>query len=318
LLVLWAAILFFGCAKKQADVAIKVNGKSISKADIANATEMIKQSILSTFPEKSLEGLPENLEKEAVQQLIANELMLEEAKNRNISIAPSTVDQIFNQFKSRFADTALFNRQLLESGQTESGIRAEMEKGAMLDSLLKEVLQGIDSTSEQECKDFYNENSSKFTGAPRIRVSQIFFKADTSDKQKMENVRKKATGVLSQIKSGKNFGTLAAKHDEGPGKSSKGDIGWFKKGDLKPELETPLQSLKVGDVTDLISTDVGFHILMKTDEESSHILPFDEVKDNIHMMIGLKKRSDYLKQFVDSLQSRASIVYLDTSLISHE
>lgn len=90
------------------------------------------------------------------------------------------------------------------------------------------------------------------------------------------------------------------------------------KGDLKPELETPLQSLKVGDVTDLISTDVGFHILMKTDEESSHILPFDEVKDNIHMMIGLKKRSDYLKQFVDSLQSRASIVYLDTSLISHE
>jgi parvulin-like peptidyl-prolyl isomerase len=313
--ILIAGIALSNCAKKNENAAIMVNGFEITKQDVSQAVEMLRQTMINAFPQKALEGMSPELTKDAAKQLVANQLMLDEAKKRNITVDSSVVDSSFKSFKNRFGDSAAFQNAISQMGETESSIRGEMKKGATLDKFLKSLLDNVDSVTVQECNDFYTENSSKYISGPRSRASQIFIPADTSDKVKWAQSKKLADDVSAKIKVGQKFEKLAAKFSKGPGVEAGGDIGWFAKGELRPDLEGRLLTLKTGEISEVITTELGFHIIMKTAEETGSQLPYDTVKDHVQMMVNLKKRNTYISSFVDSLIGKAKVVYIDTSLI---
>ncbi|HON10892.1 MAG TPA: peptidyl-prolyl cis-trans isomerase [Chitinispirillaceae bacterium] len=308
--IILTAICCFGlfCGKgENKDAAIIVEGKVITRKQVEEAADMIHQSMISMFPTKAFEGISPELLKGAARQLIANELLLKEADRRKLSFDSMMVDSAFKQFKSRFGDEAIFKRELAAMGQTEEGIKGEMQKGALVDTLLKTVLKDIDSIKEEDCKAFYEENRSRYLNLPKSRVSQIFFSSDTSTVMR-EKKRAEAQKVLDQIRAGADFAKTAAKF-------SGGDIGWFKQGDLKPELDTIIAKLKTGEVSDLVPTEAGFHILKKTDEEPGKPLTFDEVKDRIRISLELRKKNEFVTSYIDKLISEADVRYKDTSLV---
>ena len=309
--------LMLFCTEKvtEKNVAVIVNGKKITREQVQQAAEMIHQSMISAFPEEALKGISPELFKGAARQLIANELMINEAEKRKLKFDTLMVDSVFMRFKSQFSDQASMELELTKAGQTPEGIRREMEKGAMLDNLMKVLLEGIDSIGDDECRKFYAENKSRYKGKPRYRASQIFFPSDTADKKKMAVAQSAAQKVLDQLRADKDFGVLASKYSKGPGADSKGDIGWFNHGDLKPDLEQVLDKMNVGETSDLVLTEAGVHILRKTDQDSGSILQFEEVKDHIRMMLDLKKRNTVITDFIDSLIKTTNVKYIDTSLI---
>ena len=86
------------------------------------------------------------------------------------------------------------------------------------------------------------------------------------------------------------------------------------RGDLF-ELDTIIAKLKTGEVSDLVPTEAGFHILKKTDEEPGKPLSFDEVKDRIRISLELRQKNEFVTSYVDKLISQADIRYKDTSLV---
>ncbi len=309
--ILLTCLLIAGCAKQKEEVALVVNGKKYTKQQVAKAAVVFRQNMMRALPEQTLQSVTSDIRPIVARELITNQLMFEEAKKRKIQLDSSLVNKAFENLKSKYSSQSEFENELAAVGETEVDVKKELEKGALLDTLLKVILLNADTVSEQECHDFYTRNSSNFMSNPRFRVSQIFFAADsTKDKAKWEKSRKNAFQLLEKLKSGLKFESAAAANNQ-----SDGDMGWFKKGDLRADLQDAIAQKKEGEISEVICTDIGFHILKKTGEEAAKVLAYDEVKENLKKTLLVRKKTEYVSNFVDSLISRAKITYVDTTLI---
>jgi foldase protein PrsA len=305
------------CAKENApkDGVIRVNDTWIKRDNIEKVMELYKQEMLRASPQQALEGIPAMLKKSVAKQLIATEVMIQEAKKRATGFDSISAVKMINDIKKRFPDSASLDRELAKMGQTRKDLWQQAKEGLMVDSLIKTLLRRADTVSAAACKEYYESNMAKLTSEKRYRVSQIMFatkKGMAADKKEL--VAQKANKVLAEVKGGKDFAAAAKKYSEDAlTAKSGGDIGWFKKGDFKKEFDMVAMSLKQDEVSNVFETDVGFHIFKKTGEEALPPPTFEQVKDQIKNTIMLKRQNDVVKHFVDSLIAKTKIIYADTS-----
>jgi parvulin-like peptidyl-prolyl isomerase len=316
LLYAFLLVVLHGCSKKPREgVAVIVNGYEITKPEILQAAEMLRDNMIAAYPEKAVEGVTNELLAGAAQQLIANHLLTEEATAKGITAESTAVDSVYNLLRNRLPDKATFERELIKMGETDSSFRLKIEDGIRLESLMGKILAGIRQIDSQECRTFYEKNKDVYKGSGRIRVSQIFFPfTDSMNDDGKRKVTEKATGVYQQILAGKNFAECAKKYSTGPGTSEGGDLGWFNKGDLRSDLEKPVLPLKKGEYSPVVTTDIGVHLLQKTDEESEAVQPFEAVEKRVRFLLELKERNSLVTRHIDSLISCAKIHYVDTTL----
>jgi peptidyl-prolyl cis-trans isomerase D len=146
--------------------------------------------------------------------------------------------------------------------------------------------------SDDELKALYQQNIQQYQVPDRVHAEHILFltvggKTDAE----IEEIKKKAADVLAQArKKGANFEELAKKYSEDPGSKTKGgDLGWIMQGQTVPEFEKAAFSLNKGEMSGLIRTQYGFHIIKVLDKDTAHTTPFEEVKDAIRAPLLLQK-----------------------------
>jgi parvulin-like peptidyl-prolyl isomerase len=313
-------MLMVCCAKENTtkDGAIRVNDTWIKKNQVERITEMYGQEMLRAYPEKSLQGLPPNLKRDIARQLVANEVVLQEAKKRKMGYSQAKFQATLEGIKRQFRDSSMLAAELAKMGQTEADMRSQIRDGLVVDSLVKTLSRPGDSVTSKECKAYYDSNKVKFASEKRYRASQILLivkKGATPEQKKA--VQQNAGKVLAEVKAGKDFIALAKKHSQDPAVATTGgDVGWFKQGDLMREIEAAVTPLAMNQVSDVFESPVGYHIIKKTGEEQLPPQKFDKVEAQIKNMLQLKKQNDVVKHFVDSLMAVAKIFYADTSLRS--
>jgi foldase protein PrsA len=308
-----------GCGnpKIKEPCALSVNGHDIPVVEFDKTVEYIRQSMIQMSPQSALEMVSSEVRKNAARQLIANDLMLAEAKRRGLKYDSAAVEAVFSRFQSQFGSKETFQDELKKSGETEEGIRKQMQDGATIDTLLKQVFAGVSDADSAAMHAYYDENRSKFSKGEKIRVSQIFFAFDslTSTEDGKKKLLGKAQAALSEVKSGKDFAKIANKNSSGAAATNGGDLGWFGSTDLRAELSDPLSKIKVGEVSDIVTTEKGYHILKKTEIDTSSMMAYSQVQDQIGMMLNMKKKNDAINALVDGLIAKAKITYHDTSLV---
>jgi len=304
------------CQKKPREgVAVVVNGYEIPTAQVMQTAELLRESMVSAYPEKAVEGIGNELLAGAAQQLIAHRLLLEEAQKLGITTDSAAVDSMYDMLRSRVPDQASFERELIKMGETKESLREQISEGMRLEQLMKRLFASGRQVDSQECREFYEKNKDKYTGTARIRASQIFLPfTDSMPETEKQALHTSAAEIRRTIESGTPFAECAKKHSKGPGALDGGDIGWFKKGDLKKELEEPLYQMKKGETSDIISTEVGLFILQKTDEEAEKQLPYEEVAERVRFLLEIRERNRQIGDHLDSLQKLAKIEFVDTSL----
>jgi peptidyl-prolyl cis-trans isomerase D len=121
----------------------------------------------------------------------------------------------------------------------------------------------------------------------------------------VEEIKAKAEDVLKQAKKGGKFDDLAKKYSEDPGTKDKGgDLGWITQGQTVPEFEKVAFSLPKGEISDLVKTQYGFHIIKVLDKETAHTKTFDEVKDQIRSPMVLSKADKTASDIADKLSTQ--------------
>jgi peptidyl-prolyl cis-trans isomerase D len=192
-------------------------------------------------------------------------------------------------------DYALIKPEDLESKITadEAEVRAAYEKNkskyqvperrvvryALVD--VNQIRQNV-QVSDDMLKLQYQANIQQYQVPNRVHVEHILFMTVGKPDAEVEEIRKKAEDVLKQVKKGGKFEDLAKKYSEDPGSKAKGgDLGWITQGQTVPEFEKTAFSLSPGQVSDLVKTQYGFHIIKVLEKEAAHTKPFDEVKDSL-------------------------------------
>jgi peptidyl-prolyl cis-trans isomerase D len=158
--------------------------------------------------------------------------------------------------------------------------------------------------TDEDLRAYYNEHIERFRVQNRALVSHILFKTAGKTDAEIEEIRKKAEGVLRQARSGKKFEELAKQFSEDTANKDKGgDLGWIEPGQTVQEFEQAAFSLPKGSVSDLVKTQFGFHIIRVADRELARTKPLEEVRAEILPAVTAMKADQLANEQADKLAS---------------
>ncbi len=196
---------------------------------------------------------------------------------------------------------------------TEAEIKAEYEKNKsrFLVSEKRVVRYGLlDTTqmrrniqvSDDQLKVQYQNNIQQYQVPNRVHVEHILFMTVGKTDAEVDEIKKTAEDVLKQAKKGAKFEDLAKKYSEDPGSKDKGgDLGWITQGQTVPEFEKTAFGLDKGQISDLVKTQYGFHIIKVLDKETARTKTFDEVKDSLRAPMVLQQADGQAANAADQL-----------------
>jgi len=237
-----------------------------------------------------------------------------------ISASPAEIQEEFKSQNEKVKlDYALIKPEDLEAKITpsDSDVKAYYEQNKAKSLIpekrvvryaLLDLTQLRQSTvvSDDELKVVYQQNIQQFQVPNRVHVEHILL-LTTGGKTDAEitEIKKKAEDILAQAKKkGANFEELAKKYSEDPGSKAKGgDVGWVLPGQMVSEFEKASFSLNKGDISDLIKTQYGFHIIKVLDKETAHTKTFDEVKDSLRPKYMLNKVDQQASTIADQISA---------------
>lgn len=136
--------------------------------------------------------------------------------------------------------------------------------------------------TQKQMESYYFQNKSEFSQPEKVRASHILIRVNDFDNQtEVKNARNKINDILVQLKNGANFAELAQQYSEDASAQNGGDLGYFKRGQMIKEFENTAFSLDTGEISNIVKTPFGFHIIKVTDHQKAKDLSFQEAKDSI-------------------------------------
>jgi len=212
------------------------------------------------------------------------------------------------QGKKEMVDT-LVMRELILQQAAKDGVDkskdveeklAELKKRIIVDTYLKKKVESESKISDEELKKFYEQNMEKFKSGEQIRASHILVKSEPE-----------AQAILDQLKKGANFEELAKTKSADASAAKGGDLGWFGKGNMVPAFEKAAFSLKEGQLSGIVKSDFGFHIIKLTGIRAAGTRAFDEVKEQIKSAIMPQKQQQVFMKLKEDLKKGAKIELTD-------
>lgn len=154
---------------------------------------------------------------------------------------------------------------------------------------------------DNQIKEYYEQNSELFTQPTQRKAAHILIKASTEDSDKIHEEKfAKASEVLAMAKSGSDFAELAKKHSEGPSSESGGELGFFERGQMVPAFDEAVFSMTKGDISDIVKTQFGYHIIHLEDIKPASTQPLEDSKQQILTTLQKKEAASLAFQVANS------------------
>ncbi|WAM32051.1 peptidylprolyl isomerase [Caldicellulosiruptor naganoensis] len=295
-----------------------VNGEKITKKEFSiNYRSQIDYyyGLDKAFLSQRVDGktYEEQIKENVLEGLIIRQIELQQAKKRNITLTAQekkAIDEQINQYKNDSQNRLQFKQYLQTIGATEDDYKDQLIKLQIVSKLYNEVTKN-QTASNSEIEGYYNSHKSDYI---QVKASHILFKV--SDPKEEAAKKKKAEEVLQMIKNGQSFEKLAQKYSEDETTKQKGgDLGYFRKGEsgLDKEFEDATFSLSIGEISPVVKTSYGFHIIKVTDKKQ---LTLNDVKDEIKSTIESEKKQEYYKNLLEKWKKEAKIKKFENVLKS--
>jgi peptidyl-prolyl cis-trans isomerase C len=307
------------------DVAVTVNGFEIKESEVQALTEEeFSQMQVNTenLPPAFLEQYKQQLKEQVREELIIEHLLAEKAEKDNVVVTEEEVTNVLIQLVAELPEPLSleeYKEKLIEHGQNFDEQKERIKKGLAYQKVIDSQLAGKINITGDDARKFYDENPEQFEMGDQVRASHILIKpifTEGGDPNEAKAVAKaKAQELLEKIKSGANFAQLAISNSVCPSAPKGGDLGFFTKGKMTPEFEKAAFELTVGQISDIVETEYGYHIIRVTDHKETHVLSFDEVKDSLIINLTAQQKAELTKEFIESLKAQAEIVYPSSSQI---
>lgn len=291
----------------------RVNGVALTQAQLDEETKRL-------FPYYAVHGgrvpagAEAELRRQAVHDAVLHELMYQEARRRNLQVAPTKWQKRIGEIRSSFA-----SRQAYESAaKKQYGSAAEFERRLRRVMLVEQLWDAEvirkSVVTEQEVRNYYQGHQSQYLRPESVWLQSITIKVPTSatPDQKKE-ARKIAEQVLIKAKAAKNyeeFGVLAEQLSQDDWRVMMGDHRWVHRGTVTKDIEPAVFQLKTGEVSGVVESATGYLILRANEHQAQKQMSFDEMKASVRQGLEKEKREQRSKEFEESLRSKAKVEVL--------
>lgn len=294
----------------QADTVVaKVNGTEIMNSEIDRALQTAVAQNPQLAAVMASGDQADAFRTNLLDQLIATELLYQEGKKLKIKNMKELVDAQQQELKNRFPNAGDFETALKEQNLTETLLRERIEKGIRIQKLIDENVKDGITVPDQEIKSFYEENKDKFVEQESVKASHILIRVEKeSDEAAGQDALKKTEALLKRARAGEDFAALAKENSEDPSAAqNSGDLGYFSKEQMVPEFSEAAFALKVGDISNVVKTPYGYHIIKCEDKKPQRQVPFDEVREDIAQYKQDMAFQTRLSDYIGTLRKSADV-----------
>ena len=288
------------------DVVAKVNGTAITRQDLDRAVKVLvsQNRLPQPLPAESLK----QAEDAALDQLISAEMLYQAGQKLEIKDLEKRVDDKINENKAKFPSAEDFEKALKSVDMTEKDLKEFTRKDIVISNIIEKNIASKATATEADAKKFYDDNPDKFKQEESVKASHILCGVDANasaeDKKK---AREKAEALLKKIKAGEDFSTLAKTESTCPSSKQGGDLGYFSKGQMVAPFEKAAFALKPGEVSDVVETQFGYHIIKLTEKKDAGVVKFDTVKEKILDFLKNQKIQKGVSDYLNELREKAKI-----------
>lgn len=245
--------------------------------------------------------------RDALQKLIDHKLKLQEARRLGVDIIVSeeSLSRESAKVLSRFASPKELSEALRRRGITQEDLEENLREQIVVQEMVTREFRSFAEVTDAEASEYFELHREEFMVPEAVHLSQIFFQfAPNADKAAKDAVRKRAEGVLKELKSGVDFSTYAVT----TGSDARATIDYVAVDQLIPAVAAAVSRLEVGEISDPIETATGYFIIKLNDRRPTRQATFDEVKEEIkeHHLLQ-QKTDDALQAWLERQRELADI-----------
>ena len=310
LLLLFMAMTTFALAEETqppTDKAALVNGTVITQAELDSQMKVVMDRLRASGRLPDVSQL-DQIRSQVLQNLIARELLYQESQKKGIKISEEEVNKQLITLKAQFPNEAEFNNALIRMNLTEVSIKEKLERDLALKKLIEDEIAPKVTVSDSDIRAFYENNPETFKQPERVKASHILIKVDSkADPSQKAEAQKKIDLVQAKLQKGEDFGALAKEYSEGPSGPKGGDLGYFTRGQMVKPFEETAFAMKPGEVSGMVETRFGYHLIKVTDKTPEGTMPYDDVKERLGEFLKQQKIQEEINVYVKRIEEKAKI-----------
>ncbi|MGA2323404.1 MAG: peptidylprolyl isomerase [Sedimentisphaerales bacterium] len=289
-------------------IAATVNGIVIKDADVDAKVSVYMERIASQIPPNMVEQYKTQIRGQALESMIVEQLLSEQIKKAGVNITDKDVNDKLSEIIA--AQPGGMTMESFKAMLAAQGQSFDVVKGQIKKTLGYEKLLGTVEVNDAEAKAFYDENKEDFNKPEQVKASHILIKvAPTATPEEKTAAKAKIDGLLKQVKAGGDFAALAKENSDCPSKERGGDLGFFDRSSMVKEFADAAFAMKVGQVSNVVETQFGYHIIKVTDHKEGGLVSFDKAKADIVRSLQDKKKNELFRQLIEKVKAGAKIEY---------
>ena len=288
-------------------VIARVNGEDVKKEDFERMLKTLEARAGQSIPADRRDEIVRN----ALDQMITYTLLSQESKTRGIKVEDAEIDAKMQALRGQFPTQDAFEKALKERNMTQDGLRKDARVDLSVTKLMDAEVATIPGPSDAEAKDFYEKNPDKFKQEEMVRASHILIRVDEkADAATKAKAKAKIDSILKQAKSGQDFAKLAQEFSQDGSAAQGGDLGAFPRAQMVPPFSDAAFALKVGEVSGVVTTQFGYHIIKKTEHKPARQIPIEEASGQIKQFLESQKKQQHADDFIAGLKKKSKIEIL--------
>jgi peptidyl-prolyl cis-trans isomerase C len=289
------------------EVLARVNGQSVTKADFDRLVKNMETSAGQPIPAERRDEVL----RRALDQLVTYTVLQQETKARNVAVADAEVDENLQRMKQNFPDEKAFQAALSARGWTVDQLRADTRTDLAINKLMETEVAAQPAATDAEVRDFYDKNPDQFKQDEAVRASHILIRADEkADAATKQKARARAEALAKEAKAGADFAKLAKENSADGSAAQGGDLNFMQRGQTVAAFDKAIFSMQPGQISDVVETEFGFHVIKVTEKRAASTMPFDQVSGRIRDYLTEQGKQRRAQSFIEGLKKKAKIEVL--------
>jgi parvulin-like peptidyl-prolyl isomerase len=291
---------------------LRVDDTELTDIDFKLARQVVALQMRRQNP--GAEPSQESVMKRAVEQLVRQSLLLEAAHEAMIVAAPAEVAADIDQQRA-LRGAAAFDAYLASLGLDAQEYRRRVGDQMAVRKFVDTVVARRITVTEADARTFYEANPATFEHPEEVRLRTILLNLEpNTDEKQAAAAKDRAERIRKRLIDGEDMAAVAKEVSDDPSKGQGGDIGWVRKGKLLPELEPAVWALKPGELSAVLKSPLGYHIVKVEEHRGPGRAPFDEVKSLLTDNLRKEKLVAAIETLVKERRANAKIEALDPAV----
>jgi peptidyl-prolyl cis-trans isomerase C len=288
-------------------VLARVNGDEITKAEFEQNVRNLEGRAGRQLPAERRDEVYRGL----LDDMVAVRLLQQEATRRQLTVDNAKLEAAMKQLRAQFPNEAAFKQALVAQKMSVDDLRNEARQNLLVSEMLEQEVGKQVVVKPSDVSAFYEKNPDRFQQPEAVRASHVLVLVPQgADEAARVAARAKAEMVLKKARGGADFAALARAHSDDASKQRGGDLGFFPKGQMVPAFDAAAFALQPNQISDVVETPFGFHVIKVTERRPARTVPFTEAADQIEQFLKQEQQQQKTRAFVDQLKSKGKVEIL--------